>query len=123
MALGLTVFFPNRRFVDDIVVVDVQVQLEYLQLKADAIDHRGETVVITRRTSRPIFAKVCEHVDMFSDEVHNGFTEADVEVPPPLTVPLERGRYCTSNLKRRNVGNHVMLAQIVRTLHDSADKS
>jgi hypothetical protein len=107
----LTVFFPDRRFVDDIMVVNIRVKLELLQLEIDGIDSRDETVVITRRASRPILTKVREHVDMLSDEVHDRFAETDVEVPLPSTVPLERGRHCTPDLER-DVSNHAIITQL-----------
>ena len=33
------------------------------------VDHRNETVEITRRTMAPVLPEICEHIDMISEEV------------------------------------------------------
>lgn len=99
--LGPTVLLPDRRFVDNVVVIHVQVQLEHPQLDIDGVDHWNEPMVIAWGTSRPVLTQVGEHVDMLSNEIHNWFAKADMKVPLPLSVPLGRGRHRAPNLRKR----------------------
>ena len=96
---GPTIFLPNRRLVDDVVVVDVQVQLEHPQLEVDGINHWDEPIVIAWRAGRPIPTKVGEHIDVLPNKVHNRFANADVKIPLPPIIPLGGGRHRAPNLR------------------------
>ena len=98
-----TVVLLDKRLVDDVVVVDVQIDGVIVHVEVDDVYHRREEVIVTRWARAPILSKVYQHVDVITKKVETRLTKGYRKRPLSYTVPLERRWETASNLSRTSM--------------------
>lgn len=84
-----TVFIQDERFIDDVVVIDVKVQVVVVHLEMDSVNHWNELEIIGWWTRCPVSTQVSKHVDMVSEEVQSWLAKYNSDIPCSLSVPCK----------------------------------
>lgn len=94
-----TIFFKRSWMINDVMIVQIQMYRKVCKRKLKDIPIRHEVEKVPARSARPVFGEVCKECDVVSDEEDTGSIERHVKCPLSLSVPGERRRHVSEDLK------------------------
>lgn len=80
------------------MIIDIEIDSVVVHVEVDDVYHRREGIVIAGRPGCPVFAEICEHVDVVSKKVETRLSEGNGEGPLSEPIPLEGSRQMATNL-------------------------